>query len=146
MPEVIIIPIIFICLTYMIVSIARSVQKSRRDSRMAEITSKLLERMGSGPELAAFVTSDAYRALIDSEPVAESNILTRILNSLQLGAVLFAGGAALLSTASWIGHERPRVAFGIAGSVLMAVGFALTMSAVWSNWLAKRWNTPAERS
>lgn len=145
MPEIIIIPIIFICLTYMIVAIARSIQKSRRDSRMAEVTSKLLERMGSGPELAAFVTSDAYRTLIDSEPPAESGILTRILNSLQAGAVLFAAGAAMLSATNWLRDSDAREVFGVMGSVLLAVGIALTLSALWSNWLAKRWNTPAGR-
>ena len=146
LPEIIVLPTIVICLTYMVVSIARAVQRSRRDSRMAEITSKLLERMGSGSELSTFVTSDAYRALIGSEPVHESSILNRILNSLQAGAVLFAAGVAILASANWVSGDKAREVFGVLGSVLLAVGLALTLSALWSNWMAKRWNTPAERS
>ena len=89
---------------------------------------------------------DAYRTLIDSEPPAESGILTRILNSLQAGSVLFAAGAAMLGTANWLRDVDAREVFGLLGSVLLAVGLALTLSALWSNWLAKRWNTPDVRS
>jgi hypothetical protein len=140
MPEVIIIPIIFACLTYMVVSIARVIQRSRRDSHMAEVTTRLVDRMGSGPEVAAFLASEAYRAMLGPEPAQESNLQNRILNSVQAGVVFFAAGGALLGTANWIYFEKPRTVFAVIGVVLIAVGAALTLSALWSRWLVQRWN------
>jgi len=145
MPEVIIIPIVFICLTYMIVSIGRVIQRSRRDSRMAEVTSKLVDRLGAGPDLVNFINSDAYRNLLAGETAAEKGISARILNSLQAGAVLSAAGAALLGTADWIPRQNGKTAAGIIGSLLLAVGMALVLSALWSNWLMKRWNVTSEQ-
>jgi hypothetical protein len=145
--EVIIIPIVFICLAYMVMDISQSIQRSRRDTRMAEVTTKLIDRMSSGQDLTNFINSEAYRNLLGGEPQArgEPGISSRILNSIQAGAVLFAAGSALLWTSSWVGSERGRVALGINGSVLLAVGVALIASAVWSNYLMNRSKAKGER-
>ena len=141
MPEVIIVPVIFICLTYMVVSIARSLQRSRRDSRMAEITSKLLDRMGTGQDVAMFLNSDAYRNLLAAEKATETGVSSRILNSLQAGSVMFAAGAAMFATPNWVRDQDMKEVLAVNGTVLAAVGFALALSAVWSNVLMKRWNS-----
>jgi hypothetical protein len=138
MGPLIVIPILIGCITYVIVTIARTTQRAHRDTKMAEITSRLLDRMGSGPELSAFVSSDAYRSLIGAEESPTSGLVTRILNSLQAGSVLFAGGAAMLGTANWLPREREQVGVGVMGAILMAVGAALVVSGLWSQWIAKR--------
>jgi hypothetical protein len=146
MPEIIIVPIFFVCLTYMVVTIARTIQRSHRDKHMAEVMSKMVDRMGTGPDLANFVNSDAYRALMASESARDHGGNSRILNSLQAGSVLFAAGAAMLATGSWAPNPNVRVSLGVDGAVLAAVGLALALSAVWSNMLMKRWNAPEERN
>jgi hypothetical protein len=145
MEAIIILPILFSCITYIVVSIARAYQRSHRDTKMAEITTKLLDRMGSGPELTAFVSSDAYRTLIGTDTAPTSGFVTRILNSLQAGSVLFAAGAAMLGTANWLPREKDRIGVGVIGSVLMSVGAALALSGLWSQWLAKRMMPPQDR-
>jgi hypothetical protein len=146
MPEVIILPILFICIAYTMVSLAQSRQRSHRDAKMVELASKMIDKMGAGADIVAFASSDAFRNLLVTEPLAADAPLDgsrgRILNSLQAGSVIAAVGTALLLTAGWVRGADGRTGAAIAGSVFLAAGAALLGSSLVAVALLNRWNGP----
>jgi hypothetical protein len=131
---------LFISAAYMIISIVNSIRRSKRDRYTAEVSAKVVEKLGTGPDMMAFVNSDAYKNLLGGEPVDHRGAYaTRILNTLQGGMVLLFAGGGMFFVATFVG-DRDGVAFlRVTGGILVAVGIGLAVSAGWSYALLKRW-------
>ena len=131
---------LFISATYIITAIVNSIRRSKRDRYTAEVSSKVIEKLGTGPDMMAFVNSEAYKNLLGGTPVdGRGAYATRILNTLQGGLVLLSAGAGMFFVAIFVG-DRDGVAFlRVSGGVLVAVGVGLAVSAGWSYFLLKRW-------
>lgn len=131
---------LFITSAYVITAIVNSIRRSKRDRYTADVSSKVVEKLGTGSEMMAFVESEAYKNLLGGVPEdARGAYATRILNTLQGGLVLLSAGAGMFFVATFVG-DRDGVAFlRVAGGILVAVGIGLAVSAGWSYFLLKRW-------
>lgn len=136
----IVLPIFFGSLVFVVYTIVTSLYRTRRDRLMADVTSKLLEKLGAGAELTNFINSDAYKNLLSGPQGGHGVYATRILNTLQSGIVILCGGIGMEFVANMSGslHE-----FGdflkMAGGIIISIGAGFTISAGWSYFLLKRW-------
>jgi hypothetical protein len=131
---------LFVCAAYIITAIVNSIRRSKRDRYTAEVSSRVVEKLGTGPDMMAFVNSEAYKNLLGGTPEdGRGAYATRILNTLQGGLVLLSAGAGMFFVSTFVG-DRDGVAFlRVAGGILVAVGVGLAVSAAWSYVLLKRW-------
>lgn len=101
----------------------------------AQLHLKLLERFGSGPELADFLNSEAGRRFLVSFAGDRRSVAgRRILHAVQAGIGLVTLGAGLF-TASWLAHEPP---LGVAGALVLTFGIGFLLAAAASHRLSKR--------
>ena len=99
----------------------------------------LVNRFGSGEELAAYVRSPAGRDVFGPAPAEGPNPYKRILAAVQAGIVLVAVGAGLvtLSQTGWYGSDG-RDGFAFLGILAFALGAGFLVSALASWKLSQR--------
>lgn len=110
-----------------------------------DVRSKLLDKFSASQELLAFMSTDAGRRFLESNPAAsgrelesQTNIpFNRVLFPLQLGVVLTMVGAGLLYVRDGIqsGWQTPIMVYG---TVILMLGIGFIISAVTAYWLARR--------
>ena len=106
--------------------------RSHRTSRLqAEVMTKLIDRIGSSPELGKWLEGGGPKQFLEFES-ERSSPHTRILNSIQTGLVALSLGLALM----WVG-TYPEVS--AAGTILLAVGVGFLASSGAAYVLAKNW-------
>jgi hypothetical protein len=123
------------------------VDGNRRKERLkvfTEFHSKLIERMGSSSEFAAFLQSEGGRRFLDSLSVEKGHPADRILNAVQTGLVLTALGIGFFVAGSDLAVNFHRVntewdvnGFRVAGSIFGSLGIGFLLSAVSSYVLAR---------
>jgi hypothetical protein len=132
-----------------VVWLIRTTLEQRRWSRLskiqAEVHSKLMDRFSSNDELLTYVQTPSGRRFLESGPSplqetapAMGAPISRILWSLQLGAVLLVGGLGMLFLSG--GSTLPEAAefFYVAGCVAGALGAGFLVSAVAAYVLSSR--------
>jgi hypothetical protein len=122
------------------------VDGNRRKERLRVFTdfhSKLIDRMGSSNEFAAFLQSDGGRRFLESLSVEKGHPANRIMVAVQTGLVLAALGIGFVlagewgvSPAAWRGEWEVN-GFRIAGIIFTSTGVGFLLSAVSSYFLAK---------
>jgi ABC-type sugar transport system permease subunit len=122
-----------------ITSIVNAIQRSKRDRYVSEVSGKLVDRLGNGPDVMSFVNSEAYKNLLGGQATGRGVYATRVLNTLQTGVVMLFGGLGLFFGAGVSGSADGQAFFRIAGGIVLAVGVGLAASAAWSYLLLKRW-------
>ena len=130
---------LFTAVAYIIKNVVDSIQRSKRDRYMAEVSSKLVERLGTAPDVMSFVESEAYRSLMQDQMPSKGPFVSRILNSLQAGVVLLFGGMGLLAASNFGTDPEFRTVVNAAGAIALAVGLGMTISAGWSYLLLRKW-------
>jgi hypothetical protein len=127
-----------------VIWVIRTTLEQRRWSRLskiqAEVHSKLMDRFSSNDELMTYVQTPSGRRFLESGPSplqettpAMGAPISRILWSLQLGAVLLVGGLGMLFVSNSVSTGMiPEAAefFYIAGCIAMALGAGFLVSAV----------------
>jgi hypothetical protein len=122
------------------------VDGNRRKERLRVFTdfhAKLIDRMGSSSEFAAFLQSDGGRRFLDSLSVEKGHPADRILNAVQAGLVLAALGVGFFVAGSSVAVNFDRVTewnvngFRVAGSIFLSLGVGFLLSAISSFALAK---------
>src|SRR5688572_1978701 len=133
-----------------VIWLIKTTLEQRRWSRLskiqAEVHSKLMDRFSNNDELLTYVQTPSGRRFLESgpSPLQESAPamgapISRILWSLQLGAVLLVGGLGMVILSS--GSSRlPEVAefFYVAGAIAGAFGAGFLVSAVAAYVLSTR--------
>jgi hypothetical protein len=132
-----------------VVWLIRTTLEQRRWSRLskiqAEVHSKLMDRFSSNDELLTYVQTPSGRRFLESgpSPLQETTPvmgapISRILWSLQLGAVLLVGGLGMLFLSGR--STIPEIAefFYVAGCVAGALGAGFLVSAVAAYGLSSR--------
>ncbi len=105
----------------------------------AEVQSKLLEKIGTGPDLLAYAQTDAGKQMLESlkvERVVSQAPHGKIIGALQTGIILFCFGSAML----WLrGHVSAQNTdgFTILGALAIAVGLGFGFSAAASYFLSR---------
>jgi hypothetical protein len=108
-----------------------NVRRQRTAKLQADVMNKLIDRVGSSPELAKWLESGGPRLIeLESEKM---NPQTRILNSVQTGLVAASLGGGLTAVSQ---GEREIQAAGI---ILVMVGFGFLASAAAAYFLSKSW-------
>jgi hypothetical protein len=110
----------------------------------SEVQGRLFERMGSGPEVTAFLESPAGRHLLDAPaipteagPPPATAPFSRVLWGVQAGLVLAAGGVGLLIARSYIIEEAGQL-FLVAGVLVLSLGVGFVLAATASYVLSAR--------
>ena len=116
------------------------VDGNRRKERLKVFTdfhSKLIDRMGSSTEFAAFLQSDGGRRFLDSLSVEKGHPANRIMNAVQAGLVLTALGVGFFVAGSGVAVNFHRIVsqwdvngFRVAGSIFASLGIGFLLSAV----------------
>ena len=124
-----------------VVWIVHVVLKNRRMVQVAtlqaETQKRLLERFGSGQELAAYLDSPAGRTFLESATFERRNPYGRILGSVQAGIVLTLVGAGFLYLQGGLPEAEEGLLFlGILG---LALGIGFLLSAAAAYFLSKSW-------
>lgn len=111
----------------------------RRDRHMAEIQTKLLDRLGTAPDVMTYVNSESYRQLFESPGPARNEHVSRVLNGIQGGLVsLFAGIALFAISGAGFEPEGAR-ALRVLGSIFTAIGLGLVVSTAWTHRMLRTW-------
>ena len=131
-----------------VVWLIRTVLEQRRWSRLskiqAEVHSKLMDRFSSNDELLTYVQTPSGRRFLESGPSplqetgpAMAAPVSRILWSVQIGAVLLTGGFGMLFLS---GRTVPEAGefFYVAGCIAGALGAGFLVSAVAAYGLSSR--------
>jgi len=122
------------------------VDGGRRKERLKVFTdfhTRLIEKMGSSSEFAAFLQSDGGRRFLDSLSVEKGHPANRILTAVQTGLVLTAFGigfivAGNIAVNQAIAHTEWDVnGFLVAGVLFTSLGIGFLLSAASSFFLAK---------
>ena len=130
---------LFTAVAYIIKNIVAAIQRSKRDRYMSEVSAKLVDKLGTGPDVMSFVDSEAYKTLLGEEVTGKAPFVTRVLNSLQGGLVLLFGGMGLFAAGNFGGDPDFQTFVKSSGAVVMAVGIGMALSAGWSYILLKKW-------
>ena len=123
-----------------VIWVIRTTLEQRRWNRLskiqAEVHSKLMDRFSSNDELMTYVQTPSGRRFLESGPSplqettpAMGAPISRILWSLQLGAVLLVGGLGMLYVSNSTIPEAAEF-FYVAGCIAMALGAGFLVSAV----------------
>ena len=62
-----------------------ALQRASRDIRQLAPWNKLLDRLGSAPDVMTYVNSDSYKRLFEAAPTGRNEYVSRILNGVQAG-------------------------------------------------------------
>jgi hypothetical protein len=130
---------LFTAVAYVIRNVVMAIQRSKRDRYMAEVSAKLVDKLGTGPDVMSFVESEAYKSLLGQEVTGKAPFATRVLDSLQAGLVLLFGGMGLMAAGNFGGDAEFQTFLRACGAVVIAVGLGMALSAGWSYILLKKW-------
>ncbi len=130
---------LFSAVSYIIINVVTAIQRSKRDRYMSEVSSKLVDKLGTGPDVMSFVESEAYKNLLGEEVMGKAPFVARILNSLQGGLVLLFGGMGLFAAGNFGGEPDFQTFVKSAGAIVIAIGVGLVLSAGWSYLLLRKW-------
>lgn len=119
--------------------------KVRRDRHMAEIQNKLLDRLGTAPDVMTYVNSDSYKRLFEAAPTGRNEYVSRILNGLQAGLVLLLVGVAMYMMSGSVPEPKDMQGMRILASILTAIGLGLVISTAWSRHMLRHWGLIEEK-
>ncbi|MBL8231738.1 MAG: hypothetical protein JNL98_24795 [Bryobacterales bacterium] len=134
----IVVPTLFLTAAYILTTIARVFGRARRDRLMAELHGKLIDRLGSGPDVIQFFQTEAgQKFLAGGEHEAPPTHVSRVLNSLQTGLIALSTGIGMYVVAP-MSYEAAAF-FRVAGGIAIAAGIGIVLSAGWSFVLLRKW-------
>jgi len=142
--EVILMPIFFTLIGFVIWTIFSTIRRYKIANLQAGMQTKLLEKFGSGQELLAYVQSDAGRGFLESLSMEQRTPYGRILGAAQVGVILVLVSFAFL-------FLRGRVAgaeegFLVLGTITLCLGFGFGLSAALSYYLSKSFGLLTQRT
>ena len=126
------IPIMFSWVAWIIFS---TIRRYKIAKLQADVQTKLLDKVGSGPDLLGYAQTEAGKEMLESLKVERHSPHSRIIGALQTSIVLISLGAAFLFLRGRIpGAQDGFLVFGTL-STMLGIGFGL--SAVASYYLSK---------
>ena len=126
------IPIMFSWVAWIIFS---TIRRYKIAKLQADVQTKLLDKVGSGPDLLAYAQTEAGKELLESLKVERHSPHSRIIGALQTAIIMISLGAAFLFLRGRIpGTQDGFLVFGTL-STMLGIGFGL--SAVASYYLSK---------
>ncbi len=130
---------LFTAVSYIVKNVVLAIQRSKRDRYMSEVSAKLVDKLGTGPDVMSFVESEAYKTLLGEQSTGRGPFVSRVLNSIKGGLVLLFGGMGLFAAGNFGGDPEFQVFVRASGAIVIAVGAGMVLSAGWSYLLLKKW-------
>jgi hypothetical protein len=133
--EVVIFPILFGLFGFIAWITFTTIGRYKTAKLQAGIQTKLLEKLGSGQDLLAYVQSDAGKRFSESLATEQRTPYGRILGAAQAGVILVLLGLALL----FLRGRVPGVdeGFLVSGTITLSLGVGFALSATLSYFLSK---------
>lgn len=134
--EVVLLPMLFGVVALIIWIIFSTIRRYKTTKLQAGLHTKLLEKLGSGQELLAYVQSDAGKGFLESLATEQRTTpYGRILGAAQASVILVLLGLAFL-------FLRGRVAgadegFLVFGTIILSLGVGFGLAAALSYFLSK---------
>jgi len=161
MTEVIAIIFGFSAAIFVFTWLVRTLINQRRWSRLSrvqsEVHTKLLDRFSSNAEVMQYINTTAGRKFLEAAPIpleeaaaqprAVSAPINRVLWSVQIGLIIFAGGVGMRMVSGSATDKDAAAAFAAFGVLGMAIGAGFIVAAIASMILSKRlglWTTPPQ--
>jgi predicted phage tail protein len=113
--------------------------RTKRDRYQSEVQTKLIDRLGSGPDLIAFVQSEAGKTFLGSPPAARGTYVSRVLNTVQTGVILIFTGAGMVVASNFSSDSEVGAFLRVFGGIMLATGAGVALSGVWSYLLLRKW-------
>jgi hypothetical protein len=135
----IIIPIALFAMVVLLAWLAIQRKRAEMQAR-AEFQKQILDKFGSGKELAEFLGSEGSQRFLENLSARSYGGRDRVLGGMRAGIVLAALGLGfvLLATSK---HQRDLL---VPGVLLLAVGAGLLIAAATSHRLLKKWEGGAQ--
>lgn len=139
--------LVFLVITAFVLWFLRTLLENRRWDKMARIQTdvhtKLLDKLGTSPELVAYIESEAGKRFLEATPFDIDHArrpaapFSRILWSAQAGVIIIVLGAGLLWLTGRFTDEDARGLL-VFGTLCLALGVGFLFSGMVSYALAKR--------
>lgn len=139
----IIMPCLFTAAAHVVWSVSTNVRRARVARAMVDMQMRMLDKLPPG-ELATYANSEAGRAILRVDAGRAGSPLDRIQNAATLGLVLSFSGLALFMIHYYQVTEEARLFLHGAGSVGIAAGLGLLVSALLSYKLSRNWGVIEE--
>ena len=139
MPEVIILPVLFATMGFVVWTIATSWQRSRHVREMTQFHARIIDRMGSIKDFNDFLQTPGGTQFMnaltaDKGPTGPRE---RILRAVQTGIVLASVTVGCLLLANSFQYEASDV-FRVAGVILLSLGIGFLVAAGAAYGLSRR--------
>jgi hypothetical protein len=140
----IVVPVIFGAFVWIIYIFVQSHRWNRTLKLQSEIHSRLIEKLGTGPDLVAYMETEAGKRFLTASPMAPGsafgqhmpNAVARVLTPLQVGIVMTLLGIGFLLLRN-AGPDMPEPMLVVGTLLLMpGIGFILSAGVTWA--LAQR--------
>lgn len=130
--EVVAIVMVFGTVSLAVVIITRALfdhlRRTKAERAQAEIFNKLMDKLGSGAEVLAYLQSEAGQSIMKGAPPEKPATFSRILNSVQYGTVCVVMGIGILILQSIVDRYSQRDV-AIVGTLVLTLGIALLLGA-----------------
>jgi hypothetical protein len=131
-------PVGFLLVLAWIIKVSLEHRRWNRATQVqSDLQSKLLDKFSTTTELMEYLKSDAGNRFIESATAVQANPYSRILSSVQSGAVLSLAGLAFLLMSGKMGESEQ--GFILIGALAAALGVGFLISALISFFLSKSW-------
>jgi hypothetical protein len=142
MPEVIILPVFFSMLAFIVWTIVNAWQRRQHLKLITDFNSRLLERIGSVKDFSDFLQTPGGTQFLDSLTVDRGSIgpRERILRAAQTGIVIGSVGAGCFFLTAYLRSTAPDAAqvFAIVSAIFLSLGVGFVVAAAASYALARR--------
>ncbi len=121
----------FVMVAYITQTLTEWRRQKERTRLLTEFQTKLLDRMGSGAEFAAFFQSPGGDRFLDTLSLEKAQPYDRILRAVQSGVVMSCLAVGLLYLGRVVSFDG--IGFTIVGVIVLALGagFLLSAGAAW---------------
>lgn len=111
-------------------------RRTKAERAQAEIFNKLMDKLGNGTEVLAYLQSEAGQSLMRGAPVEKPATFGRILNSVQYGVVCTVIGIGVLFLQNIVDKYAQRDV-AVVGTLILTLGVGLLLAAGASYLLSK---------
>ncbi|QOY85327.1 hypothetical protein [Paludibaculum fermentans] len=111
-------------------------RRTKAERAQAEIFNKLMDKLGSGAEVLAYLQSEAGQRLMQGAPQEKPATFGRILNSVQYGVVCTVIGIGVLFLQNIVDKYSQRDV-AVVGTLILTLGIGLLAAAGASYLLSK---------
>ena len=119
---------------WIIWSIAYNFRRGWVAKKQMDVHLRLLERLGTGPNVVDYLQSPQGQQLLDAVSVERGTLVARIMGSVQAGLILFLLGLSLLLVRAFVIDSGSLLIVGVPA---MAIGVGFLLSSVFSFRLSR---------